>query len=78
MLVRGAPLIGVTAAYGMCLALRSDASDAAMIHAAKVLEATRPDRGESPFRLARMLERLLARLGRRARPNRLRSRRGAS
>ena len=42
MLVRGAPLIGVTAAYGLCLALQSDASDSAMIRAAKVLEATRP------------------------------------
>ena len=28
MVVRGAPLIGVTAAYGLALALRSDASDA--------------------------------------------------
>ena len=26
MLVRGAPLIGATAAYGICLALREDAS----------------------------------------------------
>ena len=30
MQVRGAPLIGVTAAYGLCLALRADASDAAL------------------------------------------------
>jgi methylthioribose-1-phosphate isomerase len=29
MSVRGAPLIGVTAAYGVCLALRADASDEA-------------------------------------------------
>ena len=27
MQVRGAPLIGATAAYGVCLALREDASD---------------------------------------------------
>ena len=27
MQVRGAPLIGAAAAYGMCLALRADASD---------------------------------------------------
>ncbi len=27
MQVRGAPLIGVTAAYGVCLALRADASN---------------------------------------------------
>ncbi len=29
MLVRGAPLIGATAAYGLCLGLREDAHDAA-------------------------------------------------
>ncbi len=33
MQVRGAPLIGATAAYGMCLAMRADASDAALGHA---------------------------------------------
>lgn len=42
MLVRGAPLIGATAAYGMALAMRADASDAALDHAYKVLHATRP------------------------------------
>jgi methylthioribose-1-phosphate isomerase len=42
MLVRGAPLIGVTAAYGMALALRSDASDAALDRAYAALIATRP------------------------------------
>src|SRR5215471_15529288 len=30
MVIRGAPLIGVTAAYGMCLALRENASDEAL------------------------------------------------
>ena len=30
MQVRGAPLIGVTAAYGVALAMRADASDAAL------------------------------------------------
>ena len=30
MLVRGAPLIGATAAYGVALAMRADASDAAL------------------------------------------------
>jgi methylthioribose-1-phosphate isomerase len=30
MLIRGAPLIGATAAYGICLALRADASDEAL------------------------------------------------
>jgi len=42
MQVRGAPLIGATAAYGICLALRADASDAALEHAYATLLATRP------------------------------------
>src|SRR5258705_8582704 len=42
MRVRGAPLIGATAAYGICLALRDDASDAALETACAVLAATRP------------------------------------
>src|SRR6266550_4008965 len=42
MLVRGAPLIGATAAYGMALAMRADSSDAALDHAYKTLIATRP------------------------------------
>jgi methylthioribose-1-phosphate isomerase len=42
MLVRGAPLIGATAAYGLCLALRVDAGDSALDSAYDVLAATRP------------------------------------
>ncbi|MGY3587815.1 methylthioribose-1-phosphate isomerase [Bradyrhizobium sp. USDA 4341] len=42
MLVRGAPLIGATAAYGMALAIRADSSDAALDRAGKMLAATRP------------------------------------
>ncbi len=42
MQVRGAPLIGVTAAYGLALALRSNSSDAAMQQAIDRLTATRP------------------------------------
>ncbi|HZB94164.1 MAG TPA: S-methyl-5-thioribose-1-phosphate isomerase [Stellaceae bacterium] len=42
MLVRGAPLIGATAAYGMALAMRRDASDAALEAASALLLATRP------------------------------------
>ncbi len=42
MLVRGAPLIGVTAAYGMALAMRTDASDAALARAYDQLVKTRP------------------------------------
>jgi methylthioribose-1-phosphate isomerase len=42
MLVRGAPLIGATAAYGMALAMRADSSDAALDRAYQKLIATRP------------------------------------
>src|SRR5204863_8608749 len=42
MQVRGAPLIGATAAYGICLALRADASDEALERACAALLATRP------------------------------------
>ena len=42
MQIRGAPLIGATAAYGICLALRADASDEALDHAYTTLLATRP------------------------------------
>ncbi len=42
MQVRGAPLIGAAAAYGMCLALRADASDEHIERAYAVLHATRP------------------------------------
>jgi methylthioribose-1-phosphate isomerase len=42
MRVRGAPLIGATAAYGLCLALAHDASDQHLQDACKTLAATRP------------------------------------
>jgi len=42
MLIRGAPLIGATAAYGICLALREDASDEGLERAYAKLLATRP------------------------------------
>src|SRR5215468_125752 len=42
MQVRGAPLIGATAAYGVALALRADASDEALERACAMLAATRP------------------------------------
>jgi methylthioribose-1-phosphate isomerase len=42
MLVRGAPLIGATAAYGLALAMREDASDAGLERAYAKLHATRP------------------------------------
>ncbi len=42
MRVRGAPLIGACAAYGLCLALQDDPSDERLDEAAAVLVATRP------------------------------------
>jgi len=42
MVVRGAPLIGATAAYGMALATRSGAADSDLDAAARLLRATRP------------------------------------
>jgi methylthioribose-1-phosphate isomerase len=42
MQVRGAPLIGATAAYGVWLALREDASDENLERACTLLAATRP------------------------------------
>jgi methylthioribose-1-phosphate isomerase len=59
MQVRGAPLIGAVAAYGLCLALRADATDAAMAGAAALLKATRP----TAVNLRWAIDRMLARLG---------------
>jgi len=42
MIVRGAPLIGAAAAYGMALAMQADPSDANIERAYKVLLASRP------------------------------------
>ena len=42
MQVRGAPLIGATASYGMCFAVREDASDGALQVAYELLLQTRP------------------------------------
>jgi methylthioribose-1-phosphate isomerase len=42
MQVRGAPLIGATAAYGVALALREDASDASLNNAVRLLGEQRP------------------------------------
>jgi methylthioribose-1-phosphate isomerase len=42
MQVRGAPLIGAAAAYGVCLALHADASDTALDRAIALLGAQRP------------------------------------
>ncbi|VFU08726.1 S-methyl-5-thioribose-1-phosphate isomerase [Methylocella tundrae] len=42
MQVRGAPLIGITAAYGLALAMRADPSDDNLERACGLLKATRP------------------------------------
>ncbi|MBI1261103.1 MAG: S-methyl-5-thioribose-1-phosphate isomerase [Rhizobiales bacterium] len=42
MLVRGAPLIGATAAYGLCMALRDDPSDVCLDATYAMLAKTRP------------------------------------
>ena len=42
MVVRGAPLIGATAAYGVCFGVRSDPSNAALDRTIETLRATRP------------------------------------
>ena len=42
MWVRGAPLIGAVAAYGLCFAVREDPSDAGIEAACRTLLATRP------------------------------------
>jgi methylthioribose-1-phosphate isomerase len=54
MQVRGAPLIGATAAYGVALALRADASDEALEHACAALAATRPTAINLKWALAEM------------------------
>jgi methylthioribose-1-phosphate isomerase len=54
MIVRGAPLIGATAAYGLALALRKDASDEALDRAYDLLLATRPTAVNLRWALDRM------------------------
>ena len=58
MQVRGAPLIGATAAYGLALAVREDARVDAMEAAAALLAATRPTAVNLGWALERMLTRL--------------------
>jgi methylthioribose-1-phosphate isomerase len=54
MWTRGAPLIGATAAYGLCLGLRVDASDEALEHHYTALLATRPTAVNLRWALDRM------------------------
>jgi methylthioribose-1-phosphate isomerase len=58
MVVRGAPLIGATAAYGIAMAMREDASDSALDAAYYLLLATRPTAINLHWALARMRDRL--------------------
>jgi methylthioribose-1-phosphate isomerase len=67
MQVRGAPLIGATAAYGVCLVLQSDASDAALERAVAILMATRP----TAVNLKWALDEMTAAVRNRAREERL-------
>jgi len=59
MRVRGAPLIGATAAYGLALAARHDVSDAGLRAAAAALVATRPTAVNLKWALDRLLAVLL-------------------
>lgn len=58
MVVRGAPLIGVTGAYGLMLALQADPGDASLADAFERLNATRP----TAINLRWALERVRARV----------------
>jgi methylthioribose-1-phosphate isomerase len=67
MQVRGAPLIGATAAYGLCLALREDPSDDALERACALLLASRP----TAINLKWALDTMLAAVRNRPREQRL-------
>ncbi len=58
MIVRGAPLIGATAAYGIALAMREDSSDVALDETYDALLATRPTAINLRWALARMRDTL--------------------
>jgi methylthioribose-1-phosphate isomerase len=60
MIVRGAPLIGATAAYGMALAMREDASEAGIAQAHARLYQSRPTAVNLRWALERMQKKLLA------------------
>ncbi|MDE3009314.1 MAG: S-methyl-5-thioribose-1-phosphate isomerase [Pseudomonadota bacterium] len=58
MVVRGAPLIGACAAWGLVFALREDPSDAALQASVRILAETRPTAVNLGWALARMLARV--------------------
>ncbi len=67
MRVRGAPLIGAAAAYGVCLAMRADAGDEALERAYHLLLKTRP----TAINLKWALDEMLAGLRNRPRTERV-------
>lgn len=54
MVVRGAPLIGVTAAYGVALGMRADPGDASLARTIELLGDTRPTAVNLRWALSRM------------------------
>ncbi|EAQ76279.1 MULTISPECIES: S-methyl-5-thioribose-1-phosphate isomerase [unclassified Synechococcus] len=58
MVVRGAPLIGVTGAYGLMLALQADPGDASLVAAFERLNATRPTAINLRWALERVRDRV--------------------
>jgi methylthioribose-1-phosphate isomerase len=58
MQVRGAPLIGVTAAFGLALAMDADSSNASLTESAAMLNATRPTAVNLAWALKRMVAHL--------------------
>lgn len=60
MQVRGAPLIGASAAYGMALAMNQDTSDAALASAAQQLLQSRPTAVNLAWAVTRMRQHLAA------------------
>jgi methylthioribose-1-phosphate isomerase len=61
MVVRGAPLIGATAAYGLAMALRADASDCAVEEQAEWLKGARPTAVNLAWALDRVVQHVRAR-----------------
>lgn len=59
MQVRGAPLIGMTAAYGLCLALRADSSTPALQNAVELLTSQRATAVNCHWALVQMARSLL-------------------
>ena len=60
MWVRGAPLIGVTAAYGMSLAIKEDASDKNINIAEKKLLEARPTAVDFKWAISKVKEKIFS------------------